>query len=125
VVVTNPDRQTGLAMDAYTFAPPESFDVNGDWEGGAITGHELFTFTVVNGSVVSISCWTSGLVVLSPPAPISHGEFSFSGEDRVAISGTILSPTEAKGFVTVGPVRRSGLVRHQGIVAAAALFNFL
>jgi hypothetical protein len=57
----------------------------------------------VNRSVVSISCWTSGTVMLSPAAPITDGEFSFSGDSGVAISATILSPTEAKGFVTAGP----------------------
>jgi hypothetical protein len=103
VVVTNPDRQTGLATGAYTFASPDSFDVNGDWQGGVFTGHEPFTITVVGGSVVSISCWTSGSVTLSPPAPIRNGEISFSGDDGVAISGRILSPTEAEGRVTVGP----------------------
>ena len=103
VVVTNPDRQTGLASGAYTFASPDSFDVNGDWEGGALGGHELFAFTVVGGSVVSITCWTSGSVMLSPPAPIRNGEISFSGGAGVAISGKILSPTEAEGRATVGP----------------------
>jgi hypothetical protein len=106
VTVTNTDGQTALAMNAYTFALPDSFDVNGNWEGPAFSGDydEPFTFTVENGSVVSITCSTSGLMRLSPPAPIIHGEFLFIGEDGVAVSGRIVAPNEAKGDVTVDSV---------------------
>jgi IPT/TIG domain len=106
VVVTNVDGQSGVAIGAYTFAAPESFDVNGNWRGVSFAGDfdEPFKFTVVNGWVVSITCATSGLVMLSPPAPIIHGEFSFGEEDGIAISGTIVAPNEAKGVVNVDPV---------------------
>ena len=106
VVVTNVDGQNAVAIGAYTFAAPESFDVNGNWRGGSFAGDydEPFTFTVVNGAVVSLTCATSGSVTLSPPAPIIHGEFLFRGEDRLAISGTILAPHEAVGVVNVGPL---------------------
>jgi hypothetical protein len=105
VVVTNLDGQNAVAIGAYTFAAPESFDVNGNWRGVSFAGDydEPFEFTVVNGAVVSITYSTSGLVRLSPPAPIIHGEFLFRGEDGVAISGRILSPNEAMGVVNVGP----------------------
>ena len=95
-----------VAIGAYTFAAPESFDVNGDWRGVSFAGDydEPFEFTVVNGAVVSMTCSTSGLVRLSPPAPITHGEYLFRGEDGVAISGRILAPTEANGVVNMGPV---------------------
>ncbi len=33
VMVTNPDGQNAVAIGAYTFAAPESFDVNGNWGG--------------------------------------------------------------------------------------------
>ena len=106
VVVTNVDGQNAVAIGAYTFAAPESFDANGHWRGSSFAGDddEPFTFTVVNGAVVDFTCATSGLVRLSPPAPIIHGEFSFGGEDGVAISGRILAPNEAMGGVNVGPV---------------------
>ncbi len=106
VVVTNVDGQSGVAIGAYTFAAPESFDVNGNWQGVSFAGDfdEPFKFTVVNSAVVSITCATSGLVRLSPPAPIIHGEFSFAGEDGIALSGRILAPNEAKGVVNVDPV---------------------
>jgi hypothetical protein len=112
VVVTNVDGQNAVAIGAYTFAAPESFDVNGNWRGVSFAGDydEPFTFTVVSGAVVVITCSTSGLVRLSPPAPIIHGEFFFRGEDGVAISGRILAPNEAMGVVNVGPVGNN--VRH-------------
>jgi len=105
VVVTNVDGQNAVAIGAYTFAAPESFDVVGNWRGVSFAGDydEPFTFTVVNGAVVDITCSTSGLVRLSPPAPIIHGEFSYGGEDGVAISGRIVAPNEALGVVNVGP----------------------
>jgi hypothetical protein len=104
VVVTNVDGQNAVAIGAYTFAAPESFDVNGDWRGVSFAGDydQPFTFIVVNGAVVSITCEASGLVRLSPPAPIIHGEFSFVEENIVAISGRILAPNEAMGAVSVG-----------------------
>jgi len=105
VVVTNVDGQNAVAIGAYTFAAPESFDVNGDWRGVSFAGEydEPFTFTVVNGAVVSITCATSGLVTLSPPAPIVNGEFSFARENTVALSGRMLAPDEAMGVVDLGP----------------------
>jgi hypothetical protein len=106
VVVTNVDGQNAVAIGAYTFAAPESFDVNGNWRGASLAGDsdEPFTFTVVNGAVVSMTCSTSELVRLSPPAPITDGEFLFREEDGVGISGRILAPTEAVGVVNVGPL---------------------
>ena len=104
VTVTNVDGQNAVAIGAYTFAAPESFDVNGNWRGVSFAGDydEPFTFTVVNGAVVSITCAMSGLVRLSPPAPFIHGDFSFTEENVVAISGRIVAPNEAKGVVNIG-----------------------
>ena len=72
IVVTNVDGQNTVAIGAHTFVAPESFDVNGNWRGVSFVGDydEPFTFTVENGAVVSITCSTSGLMRLSPPAPI-------------------------------------------------------
>ena len=106
IVVTNVDGQSAVATGAHTFAAPDSFEVNGSWQGVSFVGDddEPFTFTVENGSVVSITCSTSGLMRLTPPAPIIHGEFLFIGEDGVALSGRIVAPNEAKGDVTVDSV---------------------
>ena len=105
VVVTNADGQNAVAIGAYTFADPESFDATGKWEGVAFAGDEdePFTFTVVDGAVVSFTCETFGLVRLSPPAPIIRGEFRFGAEDRIGIAGRILAPNEATGVVNFGP----------------------
>ena len=104
IVVTNVDGQSAVAIGAHTFVAPGSFDVNGSWRGISFDGDydEPFTFTVENGAVVSITCSTSGLVRLSPPAAIIGGEFLFTGEFDV--SGRIVAPNEAKGIVTVDPV---------------------
>jgi len=104
VVVTNVDGQQAVAIAAYTFAAPESFAVDGHWRGGSFAGDydEPFTLTVENGAVVSLTCASSGLVRLLPPAPIINGEFVFRGEVG-GISGRILAPREAKGVVNVDP----------------------
>jgi len=104
VLVTNVDGQTAVASGAYTFAVPDSFQVNGDWRGGSFAGDddEVFTFTVENGAVVGITCSTASLR-LSPPASIINGEFSFEG-DGVDLSGTILAPNEAMGVVNVSAI---------------------
>ena len=105
VVVTNVDGQQAAAIGAYTFAAPESFAVDGPWRGVSYAGEydEPFTFSVENGAVVSLTCSTSGLVALSPPAPITNGVFLFNGADGVTLSGRILAPHEATGAVNVDP----------------------
>ena len=106
IVVTNVDGQHAVAIGAYTFAAPESFDANGSWRGVSFAGDddEPFTFVVENGAVVSITCSTSGLVRLSPPASIVRGEFLFRRSGGVVVSGRILAPNEAVGAVNVDPV---------------------
>ena len=127
VVVTNVDGQNAVAIGAYTFAAPESFDVVGNWRGVSFAGDydEPFTFTVVNGAVVDITCSTSGLVRLSPPAPIIHGEFfrrkgwcRHLRQDR----GTERSAgcRQRRPSRQRPPMRRSGMARHQAIAAPAA-----
>jgi hypothetical protein len=103
LVVTNPDRQAGTLTAGYTYASPESFDFNGNWEGGAMSGHETFRFTIQNDTLVSVLCATSGTLTFSPPPPVSNGAFSFSGDDGVAVSGKIVSASEALGKVNIAP----------------------
>ena len=116
VMVTNVDGQNAVAIGAYTFAAPESFDVSGIWRGVSFAGDydETFTFEVMNGAVVRFTCSTYGLVTLLPPAPIIRGEFFSTGENGVAFSGTIVAPNEAKGRVNVGPVANGGLCVEAG-----------
>ena len=101
VEVTNPDRQTGRAEAAYTFAPPGSFGADGEW-GGYTTEEEWLTFTVHAGAVVSLWCGDSGLVTLPTPARIVDGEFTQSdGSGNATISGRIVATGQAVGRVTL------------------------
>ena len=104
VVVTNPDGQAGRLAGGYTYAIPESFEANGTWEGGADSNYETpIRFTVQNDTLTSISCGVSGTLTLSPPPPISHGEFSFVGPDGASVSGRIVSPDWALGKINMSP----------------------
>jgi hypothetical protein len=104
VVVTNPDGQAGGLPGGYTYAMPESFEVNGNWEGGADSNYETpFRFVVQNDALTSISCGASGMLTFAPPLPVSHGEFSFAGPDGAGISGRIVSPNSAFGNINMSP----------------------
>lgn len=106
VVVTNPDGQSSTLAGGYTYEPPESFEVNGQWTGGADSNYGTsFRFTVQANTVVSVSCGTSPDVALSPPPPIVNGEFSFAGDDGVRISGSIVSPDVAMGTIRIPGVQ--------------------
>jgi len=97
VVVTSLDRQTATLGRGYTFALPQSFDFNGDSEGGADVGgfnhgEEIsIRFTIRNNTLTSVSCGTSEALIVTPPAPINNGQFSFSPSETVSMSGRILS----------------------------------
>jgi hypothetical protein len=104
VVVTNPDGQAGRLAGGYTYAVPESFEVNGNWEGGADSNYGTpFRFTVQNDTLTNISCGVSGTLTLSPPPSLSHGEFSFVGPDGASVSGRIVSPNSAFGQINMSP----------------------
>lgn len=107
LVVSNPDGQSGRLANAYTYASPDSFDWNGEWEGGAQTGHVLFRFTIQNSRLTTVSCDTSGTVSFSPAPPVSNGEFAFSREDGVAITGRLVSPRDAIGTIHLAPCTNS------------------
>jgi hypothetical protein len=105
VVVTNPDGQSVRLAGGYTFAPPESFDFNGTWEGGA--GPESWDYplrlTIQNNAVTSVSCGTSGTIALSPAPTVSNGEFSFARTDGVSMSGRIVAVGVAYGRINLAP----------------------
>ena len=107
IVVSNPDGQSARLVNAYTYASPDSFDPNGEWEGGAQTGHVLFRFTIQNSRLIAISCDSSGTVSFSPAPPVSNGEFAFSREDGVAIAGRLVSPRDAIGTINLAPCTNS------------------
>lgn len=99
VVVTSSAGQRASLEGGYTYVPPESFDFNGVWEAGA---HETpIQFTIENNILVSLSCGTSGLVVLSPLPRVTSGEFSFGGGDGNLVTGRIVSGSAATRTINV------------------------
>ena len=104
VVVTNPDGQAGRLAGGFTYALPESFEVNGNWEGRADSNYETpLRFTIENNMLISVSCGTSATLTLTPPPPVSDGEFSFIGDEGARISGRIVSPNSALGTINIAP----------------------
>jgi IPT/TIG domain len=102
VVVTNADGQVATAPGGFSYALPESFEVNGNWEGGADSNYEtLLRFTIQGNTLTSASCGTSAMVTFSSPVPITRGTFSFLGSDGTSISGMILSANHAKGAISI------------------------
>ena len=108
VVVTNPGGLFSILTGAYTFAPPDSFDFNGEW-----VAHTWFErsedetdmrFTIRNNTIVSVSCGGSAALTFSPPPAVHNGDFSFVGDDGLAISGTLVSPVNAVGTINVPDV---------------------
>jgi hypothetical protein len=100
VVVTNPGGQSASLPGGYTYASPESFDFNGEWEAGA---HETpIRFTIRNNTLVSLSCGTSAPVMFSTAPVVTQGEFSFAGDDGIAVTGRIVSASAATGTINIG-----------------------
>ena len=101
LVVTNPGGLSTRLARAYTFAPPESFDFNGDWIAHAGPHFETdMRFTIRNNVLVSVSCDTSAPLTFAPPPSVRDGVFSFLA-DGVAIRGTLVSPVNAAGTIDV------------------------
>jgi IPT/TIG domain-containing protein len=102
VVVTNPGGLSGTLAGAYTFAPPDSFDFNGDWAAHAGPEYETdMRFAIRNNALVSLVCGSSEAVTLAPPPSVHGGEFSFLGDDGIAISAQLVSPVSAIGTINV------------------------
>lgn len=81
VVVTNPGGLFTRLTGAYTFAPAESFDFNGEWVAHAGADYETdMRFTMRNGTLVNVSCGGSALT-FSPPPAVHNGAFSWTGDD--------------------------------------------
>jgi hypothetical protein len=105
VVVTNPGGLFARMTGAYTFAPPDSFDFNGEWVAHAGAEYETdMRFTIRNGTLVSVSCGGSAALTVSPAPAVRNGDFSFVGDDGLAISGTFVSPVNAAGTINVPDV---------------------
>jgi len=106
LVVTNPDHQADTLRGGYTYVSPETFDVNGEWKGGADSNYGTdFGFTIRNGAVIAVSCGTSQSVTLEPPVPVVSGDFSLTGNENIIISGRIVSPSLAFGTISIAGVK--------------------
>ena len=96
VVITNSDGQSFTRKNGFTYLPPASFDMNGEWWG--ITGwmHELeMSFTIRNNMLVSASCGGSPNLVATP-VPVTNGSFSVGN----SFSGRVLGYVTAVGTIS-------------------------
>jgi hypothetical protein len=104
LVVTNPDGQSHRIEAGYRYAPPESFDLNGDWGGFSLNGTDTWVeFVIRDNRLVSASCSYNSRVDLTfTESPSSRtGEFSIMADGGATISGRILSPSEMAGTISV------------------------
>ena len=112
VAVTNPGGQVARLSGAYTYAPPQSFDFNGTWQGyalahpeaaGRITGLHSdmeIRFTIHGNLLTGVTCDGSTISTLPPQAPVTNGEFSSVGADGSTMSGRIVSADGAVGAIS-------------------------
>lgn len=104
LVVTNDGDFPATLPAAYTYAPPASFDFNGEWSGYLEGGsaHEHLTFTIRNNLLVTISCDTDyeeeTTLTIASPTSTSSGEFSHTN-----LYARIVSANEAAGTISLPP----------------------
>jgi IPT/TIG domain len=111
IVVTNPDGQVARLTDVYTYAPPESFDFNGAWQGYALAHPDHVRsarhsdmemgFIIENNGLTSVTCGGAP-VTFSPALPVIGGAFSYSGDEGVVVTGRIVSDASAVGTIKTG-----------------------
>jgi hypothetical protein len=100
VTVTNPGALPTTFIGGYTFARPESFDMNGEWIAHADARNDYtidMRFTIRDNALVSLSCSTP--VSMMTAVSAQAGRFSFVGRDGLALSGTLVSTTTSSGQV--------------------------
>ena len=100
VTVFNSNGISITAAHAYTFAEPGSFDVNGEWIAHADAANNYVTdmrFTIQNNTLVSASCGTP--VTMPTTLPSHDGQFSFTGDNGLAMTLTMASVTTSYGRI--------------------------
>ena len=111
VVVTNFDGGTVRVAAGFTYAGPESFDLNGVWFASSVDGSDRgLAFTIEKNRLVSAYCYSVDglrfpLSVTSPPL-IVNGEFAIEGADVPVIFGRVVSAVEMVGTIDVAPCNR-------------------
>ena len=102
VIVTNPGGHAARLIAGFTYAPPESFDFNGDWIAHAGPDYEIdMRFTIRNNELVSFSCGTSETFTPLAPTSVHSGEFSLHGDAGLVISGKVVSSVNAVGTIDI------------------------
>ena len=101
VTVSNADGQSATIINGFTYAPPESFDPNGDWEGSFPELTPIIKFTIEHNLLTRVSCGTSEAITFMPATLVSGGEFSASSADGVSVVGRIVAPAVANGTANI------------------------
>ena len=101
IQVTNPDGGKATFSGKYSFALPQSFDMNGTWVAYPdASEEELFRFTIQNNTLISLTCRSSAPIVFSPPPQVANGEFSFS--DTIGtFTGRIVAAGQVTGAINI------------------------
>jgi hypothetical protein len=102
ILVINPDGQAHRLTRGYTYAAPQSFDFNGNWSGYTHSKESVHV-VIRNNELVSVSCGSFATLVPSPRPSVSNGEFSFSKDNGVVVSGRIVSASAAVGTMNLAP----------------------
>ena len=125
VVVTNPGGLEARLTGAYRYESPEAFDFNGDWVAHVGPEFEMdMRFTIRNNVLVSMACGTSEPVTFASPPSVRDGEFSFLGDDGVAIGGRLVSPVNAVGTINVPACPAAGWWADKSGVAAVSRYAY-
>jgi hypothetical protein len=98
LVVMNPDGTTAQLSGGYTYALPQSFDFNGNWNAYIDLEIPSFRFAVQGNVLTSLTCGTASPILFSPPITVSNGEFSYTGAAG-SLSGRILAAAQATGTI--------------------------
>jgi hypothetical protein len=108
VIVTDPGAVPGTLAAGFTYAPPASFDFNGDWVAHA--GPEFETemrFTIRENTLASLSCGST-VVTRTSPAVVQDGAFSFAGAEGETVSGRLVSSLNATGTLDIAGCSAGG-----------------
>lgn len=94
VVVTNPDGQSQRLAAGYTYAPQDSFDLNGVWSGYSLYGTDTLVDVVIQDNrLVSASCAYNVQTpfTFSESPRVQNGEFLLIADGGATLSGRIVS----------------------------------
>jgi hypothetical protein len=113
LVVTNPDGQSHRLAGGYTYAPQESFDLNGAWGGSSFNGTDTWVeFVIQDNRLVSASCAydvRTPFTFANFPT-VANGEFSFTADGGATISGRIVAASEVLGTISFPPCTSTPLL---------------